>query len=102
MHRVKGTAAKRAFSLIELLTVISIIAILASLLLVALASAQRKSRQAGCINNLHQIGLGFTTFALDHEGKYPMDLPERLGGSMEYNDSQLVEKTPFSRDYRHF
>jgi prepilin-type N-terminal cleavage/methylation domain-containing protein/prepilin-type processing-associated H-X9-DG protein len=99
---VKRTGAKRAFSLIELLTVISIIAILASLLLVALASAQRKSRQAGCINNLHQIGLGFTTFALDHEGKYPMDIPERLGGSMEYNDSRLIENTPFSRDYHHF
>jgi prepilin-type N-terminal cleavage/methylation domain-containing protein/prepilin-type processing-associated H-X9-DG protein len=102
MHRVKGTGAKRAFSLIELLTVVSIIGILASLLLMALAGAQRKSRQAGCINNLHQIGLGFTTFALDHEGKYQMDVPERLGGSMEYNDSRLVENTPFSRDYHHF
>lgn len=100
--QVKVSAAKRAFSLIELLTVISIIGLLASLLLMALASAQRKSRQAACVNNLHQIGLGFTTFALDHEGKYQMDVPERLGGSLEYNQSLLVENTPFSRDYHHF
>jgi prepilin-type N-terminal cleavage/methylation domain-containing protein/prepilin-type processing-associated H-X9-DG protein len=100
--QVKVSAAKRAFSLIELLTVISIIGILASLLLMALAGAQRKSRQVACLNNLHQIGLGFTTFALDHEGKYQMDVPERLGGSLEYNQSLVIENTPFSRDYHHF
>jgi prepilin-type N-terminal cleavage/methylation domain-containing protein len=95
-------AGQKAFSLIELLSVISIIAILASLLLVSLASAKAKSRQAACINNLHQIGLGFTGFALDHEGKYPMDLAERLGGSLEYDDSRLITNTPFSRDFHHF
>lgn len=68
----------------------------------ALASAKRKSRQAACVNNLHQIGLGFTGFALEHEGKYQMDVPERFGGSMEFNDSRLIENTPFSRDYHHF
>jgi prepilin-type N-terminal cleavage/methylation domain-containing protein len=95
-------AGQKAFSLIELLSVISIIAILASLLLVSLASAKAKSRQAACINNLHQIGLGFTGFALDHEGKYPMDLAERLGGSLEYDDSRLITNTPFSTDFHHF
>jgi prepilin-type N-terminal cleavage/methylation domain-containing protein/prepilin-type processing-associated H-X9-DG protein len=101
MHRVK-CKAQRAFSLIELLVVISIIAILASLLLSALVSAKARSRQAACINNLHQIGLGFTGFAVDHEGKYPMDVPERLGGSSEYTSSFLITNTPFSRDFHHF
>jgi prepilin-type N-terminal cleavage/methylation domain-containing protein len=101
MHRVKR-CGQRAFSLIELLTVISIIAVLASLLLVAMSSARAKSRQTACVNNLHQIGLGFTGFALDHEGKYPMDVPERLGGSMEYNQSLVISNTPFSRDFHHF
>jgi prepilin-type N-terminal cleavage/methylation domain-containing protein/prepilin-type processing-associated H-X9-DG protein len=99
---VNRVAAKRAFSLIELLTVISIIAVLAALLLTSLASAKRKSRQAACINNLHQIGLAFTGFALEHEGKFQMDVPERLGGSMEFNSNLLIEKTPFSRDFHHF
>jgi prepilin-type N-terminal cleavage/methylation domain-containing protein/prepilin-type processing-associated H-X9-DG protein len=93
---------QKAFSLIELLTVISIIAILAALLLSALVSAKARSRHAACLNNLRQIGLGFTAFALDHDGKYPMDVPERLGGSIEYNDSRLITNTPFSRDFHHF
>jgi prepilin-type N-terminal cleavage/methylation domain-containing protein len=100
-HRVNKQTQK-AFSLIELLTVISIIAILAALLLSALVSAKARSRQAACLNNLHQIGLGFNSFALDHDGKYPMDVPERLGGSMEYNDLRLITNTPFSRDFHHF
>jgi prepilin-type N-terminal cleavage/methylation domain-containing protein len=100
-HRVK-TKAQSAFSLVELLVVISIIAILAGLLFSALVSAKARSRQAACINNLHQIGLGFTGFAVDHEGKYPMDLPERLGGSSEYINSLLITNTPFSGDFHHF
>jgi prepilin-type N-terminal cleavage/methylation domain-containing protein len=91
-----------AFSLIELLTVLGISGILASLLLAGVSSAKSKSRQTACLNNLHQIGLGYTGFALDHEGKYPMDVPERLGGSLEYNPTNLIENTPFSRDFHHF
>jgi prepilin-type N-terminal cleavage/methylation domain-containing protein len=101
VHRVK-TQDQRAFSLVELLTVISIIAILAALLLSAMVSAKARSRQAACINNLRQIGLAFTGFALDHDGKYPMDVPERLGGSSEYITNRLIENTPFSRDFHHF
>src|SRR5688500_10804361 len=93
---------RRAFSMVELLMVIAVIAILASLLLVSLAASKAKSRQAACVNNLHQIGLGFTSFALDHEGKYPMDLPETHGGSMEYNRERVITNTAFSRAYQHF
>jgi prepilin-type N-terminal cleavage/methylation domain-containing protein len=100
MRSQKST--RSAFSLIELLAVIGIIAILASLLLVGVSSAKAKSRQTACLNNLHQIGLAYTGFALDHEGKYPMDVPERLGGSLEYNQTNLIENTPFSRDFHHF
>lgn len=107
-HRVCFTAhrvskrAHHAFSLVELLTVISIIALLMSLLAVAISSTKAKSRQTTCLNNLHQIGLGFTGFALNQEGKYPMDVPAHLGGSMEFNRSQLITNTSLSTDYRHF
>jgi prepilin-type N-terminal cleavage/methylation domain-containing protein/prepilin-type processing-associated H-X9-DG protein len=93
---------RRAFSLIELLVVIGIIGILASLLLAALVSAQHRSRQASCLNNLHQLGIAFTGFALDHDGGYPMRLSANLDGSKEFNDREVITNTTFSADYHHF
>ena len=62
-----------AFTLIELLTVIAIIGVLATLLMSALASAKRKSRQSYCTSNLRQISLATTMYTDDHE-KRPTSL----------------------------
>jgi putative ABC transport system ATP-binding protein len=61
----------RAFTLIELLVVIAIIAILAAMLMPALARAKAKARGIACINNLRQIGVGYSLWADDHQQKYP-------------------------------
>ncbi|MHB8519545.1 MAG: type II secretion system protein [Limisphaerales bacterium] len=74
MRTPDRTQPHRGFTLIELLTVLAIIGVLATLLMTALAGAKRKSRQARCTSNLHQIALALNMY-LDDMGSRPTDLP---------------------------
>ena len=61
---------RNGFTLIELLVVVSIIALLVSILLPTLEEARREAKVVACASNLHQIGIGFVTYASAF-GDYP-------------------------------
>jgi prepilin-type N-terminal cleavage/methylation domain-containing protein/prepilin-type processing-associated H-X9-DG protein len=64
-------ARSRAFTLIELLVVIAIIAILAAILFPVFAKAREKARQASCMSNVKQIGLGLLQYYQDYDEVVP-------------------------------
>jgi len=74
MFRSRKTAVarvNRAFTLIELLVVIAIIAILTAVLVPVFTQARAKARQASCLSNTRQIGMGFLQYFQDNDEQFP-------------------------------
>ena len=61
---------RNGFTLIELL-VVAIIAILAAILFPVFAQARSKARQASCLSNMKQIGVGIMMYAQDYDETLP-------------------------------
>ncbi len=88
--------------MIEMLCVIAIIAILAALLLPVVTQGQARARRLQCVNNLKETGVAFHAYAHDHNGRFPMEVPTREGGSLEFVQNAYHVTGEFYFSFRHF
>lgn len=102
MRRTAGKPGAGAFSLLELLCVIAIIGLLAALLLPALNQAKARAKRIQCVENLHQLGIAFQSFAHDHNDQFPMAVPAASGGSLEFSQAAYLVQGQFYLTFRHF
>lgn len=92
------TITHRAFTLIELLVVIAIIAILAAILFPVFAQAREKARQAACLSNEKQMGLGLMQYTQDYDETYPCHQYYEAGTGKFYSWQTVVNPYVKSKD----
>jgi len=68
---IRRISARRAFTLVELLTVVAIIAILAAILIPVGFRVSSLSRKARCVSNLRQVGSALLLYASENKGVFP-------------------------------
>jgi len=95
-----SSAARRGFTLIEILTVVAILGVLAALILPVLGRARAESRCISCTSNLSQLGKAMTMYLSEHQGTYPVlaARPTLSPGLARMRETLL----PYAKDERVF
>lgn len=61
----------KAFTLVEMIVTLAILSLLISITFPAFIKVQSKARGVTCQSNLRQIGLAFSIYNQDYDGRYP-------------------------------
>lgn len=65
------TRTRRAFTLVEVVTVLGVAAVLLSILLPAIRTVRGSARSACCQSNLRELGMAANRYALQNHDRYP-------------------------------
>jgi hypothetical protein len=86
--------SKLAFTRVGLLVVLGIFAVFLTAFYAWAAKAKARAIRYSCINNVKQCALSFMVWSGDHNDRFPMEVSNTLGGTLE-----LV---PEGNAFRHF
>jgi prepilin-type N-terminal cleavage/methylation domain-containing protein/prepilin-type processing-associated H-X9-DG protein len=75
---------RRAFTLVELLTVLFIVALLMAVLLPALSKAREQAKATACLSNLRQLGVALTAYQNAYRNEFPADAHSGWGGGASW------------------
>ncbi len=84
MKKLRCKQRERGLTLVELLVIIVIVAIMAMLVYPGGRKDKARALRIQCLNNLKQTGLAFDVWAGDHGQKFPMEISQTNGGTMEF------------------
>lgn len=92
MNRMRFSASRAGFTLLEMLVVAAIIGILLALLFPVVGRLTASAESAKCISNLRQIGMGIALYIADHDDTLPGPLSGGLHAFYGPLDVQAQEK----------
>ncbi len=70
------------YTLVEVVVTTAILGVLALILILAISRAREAVHRSTCVNNLRQIGLAFSQYAQENEGRFPPRQVFRMDGSL--------------------
>jgi hypothetical protein len=86
MNRLRKSPShsEAAFTRVELLACVTAVILIIHIAVCALALSASRSDRVACLNNLRQIGVGYTQFGLEHNDLPPWRVSTSDGGNSDY------------------